>query len=268
MIGALPVPRPRRGRRRAAVLWKRGAVQLVVLGSSARAAQDLFTTLGCTITAMNGTPTGLREELANTLTHGLGLLLSIVGVPGLIVMASRHGDAWHVVSCSVYGATLIILYSASTLYHGARTPRWKKILQVMDHACIYLLIAGTYTPFTLVMLRGGWGWTLFGLVWGGALVGIFFKLFFTRRFEVVSTVTYILMGWIALVATYPIVQQFPLGCILWLVAGGVSYTFGVIFFVLDRLPFMHAVWHVCVLAGSICHYVAVMRYVLPSPAWV
>ncbi len=209
----------------------------------------------------------LSEELANTLTHGLGLLLSLVGVPGLIVMAARYGDAWHIVSCSVYGTALILLYAASTIYHAVQSPRWKEILRVVDHACIYLLIAGTYTPFTLVLMRGGWGWTLFGLVWGFAVIGICFKLLWTGRFEVISTVTYVLMGWLALIAVYPIVTEFPLGCILWILAGGSSYTIGVIFYALDEKPYMHAIWHLFVLAGSACHYVAVMESVLPTGIW-
>ena len=209
----------------------------------------------------------LSEELANTLTHGLGLLLSLVGVPGLIVMAVRYGDAWHIVSCSVYGVALVLLYAASTIYHCVQCPRWKEILRVVDHACIYLLIAGTYTPFTLVTMGGGWGWTLFGLVWGFAVVGICFKLLWTGRFEVISTVTYVLMGWLALIAIYPIVTEFPLGCVLWILAGGSSYTVGVIFYALDEKPYMHAIWHLFVLAGSACHYIAVMEYVLPTGIW-
>lgn len=171
------------------------------------------------------------------------------------------------VSCSIYGATLILLYGASTLYHAVRPTRWKNVLRVVDHACIYLLIAGTYTPFTLVMLRGTWGWTLFGLTWGGVVVGVAFKVFWTGRFEFASTATYILMGWLALVAVYPILTQFPIGCIGWLLAGGLCYTAGVFFFARDRLPYMHAIWHLFVLAGSVCHYVAVTAYVLPSATW-
>lgn len=212
-------------------------------------------------------PTRL-QELTNALTHGLGLVLSLVGTPGLVVMAARHGDPWHIVSCSVYGATLVTLYSASTLYHLVRRPSWKELLRAIDHACIYLLIAGTYTPFTLVTLRGGWGWTLFGLVWGFAILGICFKIFWTGRFEIVSTVTYVAMGWVALVAIKPMLEQFPAGCLWWILAGGLTYTVGVIFYALDRRPFMHAVWHIFVLCGSVCHYVAVMLYVLPTDAWV
>jgi hemolysin III len=207
------------------------------------------------------------EERANALTHSLGLLLSLVGIPGLVVLAARHGDAWHVVSCSVYGAALIVLYAASTLYHFTRTASWKRFFRVADHACIYLLIAGTYTPFTLVMLSSGWGWTLFGLVWGFAALGIGFKVFGTGRYELVSTATYVAMGWVALVATKPLLEQLPPGCLAWLLAGGITYTVGVVFYAFDRTPFLHAVWHLFVLGGSACHYVAVVRYVLPSSAW-
>jgi hemolysin III len=182
-------------------------------------------------------------------------------------MASRYGDAWHIVSCSVYGATMISLYLASTLYHGSRAERRRALFRIVDHACIYLLIAGTYTPFTLVTIRGGWGWTLFGLVWGLALVGIGCKVFWTGRYEVASTVVYVLMGWLALIAIDPILRQFPTGCLLWVVAGGVTYTVGVVFYALDSRPYLHSVWHLFVLGGSACHYVAVIRYVLPSGAW-
>jgi len=201
------------------------------------------------------------------LTHAVGLACSLVGIPGLIVMAALHGDAWHVVSSSIYGATLILLYLASTLYHAVRRDSLKSLFRFIDHACIYLLIAGTYTPFTLVTLRGGWGWTLFGLVWGFAALGIGFKVFFTGRYEVFSTVVYVLMGWLAVVAIKPMLEQFPPGCLAWIFAGGLTYTVGVVFYALDRKPYMHAVWHLFVIAGSTCHYVAVMRYVLPTEAW-
>ena len=210
----------------------------------------------------------MSNEQANALTHGLGLLLSLAGVPALVVMASHHGDAWHVVSCSIYGASLIVLYAASTIYHLVKNTRWERAFRVADHVCIYLLIAGTYTPFALVMLRGGWGWTIFGLVWGFAVVGICFKVFWTGRFEFASTLAYILMGWTAVVAIKPMLEQFPVGCLLWILAGGLTYTFGVVFYAFDRKPFMHAAWHLAVLCGSVCHYVAVMTYVLPGKAWV
>ena len=140
------------------------------------------------------------------------------------------------------------------------------MLRVVDHVCIYLLIAGTYTPFTIGMVRGGWGWTMFGLVWVFALVGICAKVFWTGRFESVSTATYILMSWLAVIAAYPVVTHFPLGCILWILAGGSCYTVGVVFYARDRLPYMHATWHLFVLAGSTCHFIAVMTYVLPTQA--
>lgn len=208
-----------------------------------------------------------REENVNAVTHGLGLLFSLVGIPGLVHLAARHGDAWHVVSCSVYGATLIALYLASTHYHLARRHSLRKLFRILDHACIYLLIAGTYTPFTLVTLRGEWGWTLFGLVWSLAVLGIGCKIFWTGRFEVVSTVIYVLMGWLALIAIKPILSQFPPGCIFWVLAGGMTYTVGVIFYALDSRPYLHTIWHLFVLGGSVCHYIAVVRYVLPSGVW-
>jgi hemolysin III len=212
-------------------------------------------------------PARLREEKLNALTHGLGLVLSLVGIPGLVVMALRHGDTWHIVSCSIYGGSLITLYAASMFYHMARRDSLRELFRIVDHACIYLLIAGTYTPFTLVTLRGEWGWTLFGLVWGLALAGVFGKIFWTGRFEIASTVIYVLMGWLALIAIEPIIERFPPGCLFWVLAGGVVYTVGVVFYVLDRKPWLHTVWHLFVLGGSACHYVAVMRYVLPSGAW-
>ncbi len=204
------------------------------------------------------------EELINCLTHLLGLVLSVIGVTLLVVLAGRFGTAWHVVSCAVYGASLVVVYGASTLYHATRRPRLRRLLRVLDHVCIYLLIAGTYTPFTLVALGGGWGWTLFGLVWGFALLGVFFKIFHTGKFEVISTVAYVLCGWLALVAIKPMLERFPTGCLVWLLVGGVLYTVGVRFYLRDRLPYRHAAWHLFVLGGSACHYVAVVLYVVPT----
>jgi hemolysin III len=203
------------------------------------------------------------EEIANCVSHGIGLLLSIVGFVVLIVLTSLYGIAWHIVSCSIYGASLVILYAASTLYHGARSPRAKQLLQRVDHCCIYLLIAGTYTPFTLVLLRGGWGWTLFGLVWGLSLIGILFRVLFGNRYSFVSVAFYLLLGWLALIAARPILTLVPIGAILWLLAGGMAYTSGIIFFSWKRIPYHHTIWHLFVLGGSICHYLAVILYVLP-----
>ncbi len=205
-----------------------------------------------------------REELINSITHGAGLALSIAGLAVLVTLAALKGTAWHIVSCSVYGATLVLLYTASTLYHSVRSPRLKRFFRILDHASIYLLIAGTYTPFMLVNLRGGWGWTLFGLVWGLAAVGILFKIFFVDRFAIASTVVYLLMGWLVVIAIKPLLMLVPGGGILWLLAGGLAYTLGVVFFAWEKMPYNHAVWHVFVLTGSVCHYFAVLFYVLPA----
>lgn len=203
------------------------------------------------------------DELANAITHGLGLALALAGVPVLIVLAALHGTVWHVVGVSIYGATLIALYAASTVYHSIRTAGDKRLLRILDHSAIYLLIAGTYTPFTLVNLRGPWGWTLLGLVWTMAAIGIAWKLFHVHRFPVVSTLIYVAMGWLVLIAAKPLVRAVPPSGLAWLFAGGVAYTAGIVFFGWQRYRFNHAVWHVFVMAGSICHYVAVARYVLP-----
>ena len=204
------------------------------------------------------------EEIANCVTHGIGLALSVVGMIALVALAYLYGGALHIVSGSVYGASLVTLYLASTLYHGARSPRAKQTLQVVDHCCIYLLIAGTYTPFTLVTLQGGWGWTLFGLVWGLALAGIIFRIVFGTRYRTVAIVSYVLLGWLCVIAVKPILAAVPFGALAWIAAGGLAYTSGVAFFASKRIPHNHAIWHVFVLAGSICHFVAVALYVIPS----
>ncbi len=204
------------------------------------------------------------EEIANSLTHGFGLLLSVAGLVVLVVLAALRGTAWHIVSCAVYGATLVTLYSASTLYHGVRGARAKRVLRIIDHSAIYLLIAGTYTPFALVTLRGAWGWSLFGVVWGLALLGILWKIWFVDRFTVVSTTVYLLMGWLAVIAAKPLWAALPAGGIAWILAGGSCYTAGVVFFAWRKLPYAHTVWHLFVVAGSICHFLAVLLYVIPG----
>ncbi len=203
------------------------------------------------------------NEHANALTHGIGLVLVLVAVPILIVLAVTSANVWRVVGVSIYGTTLVSLYTASTMYHAVRHPPAKRVLRILDHAAIYLLIAGTYTPFTLVNLRGAWGWTLFGLVWALALFGIIWKVVRVERHEVVSTMLYVAMGWLVVIAVRPLSRAIPIGGLAWLLAGGLAYTLGVAFFGASRLRFNHAVWHLFVLAGSTCHYVAVMRYVLP-----
>ena len=207
-----------------------------------------------------------REEYANIATHAVGVALSVVALVVMVVYASRHGNPYHIVSVSIFGATLILLYLMSTLYHSMQHPKVKYVFRVFDHSCIYLLIAGSYTPFTLVTLRGGWGWTLLGLTWGLALCGIVFKIFFTKRFSILSTIMYIAMGWLVLIAIVPIVENVPAGGLAWLVAGGLLYTSGVIFYVWRRIPYHHAIWHLFVMAGSFCHFLAVYYYVLPPQA--
>jgi hemolysin III len=203
------------------------------------------------------------EEIANAITHGIGLLLSIAGFVVLLVLVALRGSAWHIVGCSIYGATLICLYTASTLYHAVISPRVKRALRIFDHSAIYLLIAGTYTPFLLVSLRGPWGWSLFGVIWGLALAGVLFKFWFVERFAILSTAVYIAMGWLVVIAAKPVISHLPLTAIIWLLAGGLAYTGGVIFFAAKRIPYSHAIWHLFVLAGSICHYFAVLSTVIP-----
>jgi len=203
------------------------------------------------------------EEIANAITHGIGLLLSIAGFVVLLVLAALRGTAWHIVACSIYGATLICLYAASTLYHAVISPRVKRALRIFDHSAIYLLISGTYTPFLLVSLRGPWGWSLLGVIWGLALAGVLFKFWFVERFAILSTVVYIAMGWLVVIAAKPVITHLPLTAIIWLLAGGLAYTGGVIFFAAKRIPYSHAIWHLFVLAGSICHYFAVLSTVIP-----
>ncbi len=208
----------------------------------------------------------LGEEIAHALTHGLGLVLSVGGLVTLVVAASLRGDAWHVVGCSIFGSTLVLLYAASTLYHGIPSPRAKRVLRQLDHAAIYLLIAGTYTPFALVSLRGGWGWTLLALVWVLAILGITLEAAIPRRTRRLSVALYLTMGWLAVLAVEPLFRAVhPEGFAL-LLAGGVAYTAGVFFYTWQRLPYHHAVWHVFVMAGSACHFSCVLGYVIPPTA--
>jgi hemolysin III len=203
-------------------------------------------------------PPAAREEMVNALTHGAGLLASTAGATLLIVLSAFRGDRWSLVSSAVFGSTLILLYGASTLYHAARSPRIKARLQVFDHCAIYLLIAGTYTPFTLLGLRGGVGWTLFAVAWILAVAGVIFKLFYTGRFPRVSTALYLGMGWMSLVAIKPMIERFPAETLAWIVAGGLAYTGGTVFYHNRRIPYSHAIWHLFVIAGSACHYAAVL----------
>ena len=203
------------------------------------------------------------HELANSLTHGISAALAVAGLAVLVSFAALRGNAWHVVSCSVYGATLIALFLASTLYHSFSNPRVKRVLRVLDHASIYLLIAGSYTPFMLVNLRGPWGWSLFGVVWGLALAGIVLKFFFTGRFRYASTAIYLAMGWMIVIAIRPLARVVPAGGMILLVSGGLLYTVGAALYLFKRIPYHHAIWHVFVLAASMAQYFAVMFYVVP-----
>jgi hemolysin III len=203
-----------------------------------------------------------RWELANAVTHGAGAVAALAGAVVLIVAASMYGGTMEIVSSAVFSATMVLLYTASTLYHAAKRPEIKARLKVFDHCAIYLLIAGSYTPFTLIGLRGGWGWSLFGVAWGLAVAGVIFKLFFTGRFPRLSTGIYLGMGWLSLVAIVPMMQRLPGTTLAWLVAGGIAYTAGTAFYHSRRIPYAHAIWHLFVLAGSVCHYAAVATHVV------
>ena len=208
-----------------------------------------------------------REEIANSVTHGLGLLLSVAAVPLLLLSARGSGDGWRMAAVAVYGTTLVLLYGASTLYHAVPSPRAKEIFQRLDHAAIYLLIAGTYTPFVLVPLRGAWGWSLFGVVWGLAVVGVTLKAMFGARLRRLSTTVYVLMGWLIVVAVRPLTTHVHPSGLLWLLAGGLLYTGGVVFYAWDgRLRYGHALWHLFVLGGSVTHFCAVLWYAVPRVA--
>jgi len=203
------------------------------------------------------------EELANVLTHGLGALAALVGGGILVTLAALQGDSRHLAAAIVFCSALLLLYVASTLYHAARHPLTRARLKVFDHCAIYLLIAGTYTPFTLIGLRGELGRNLFIAVWALALAGIVFKLFFTGRFKLVSTLIYVAMGWLVIVAIKPVMAALDAWTFGWMLAGGVAYTLGTVFYHRPRLRYSHAIWHLFVVAGSVCHYIAVMAQVLP-----
>lgn len=209
-------------------------------------------------------PSMPAEERANTLTHGFGAVLSVLAGAVLVTIAARGGDAWQIVSAAVFSAALLVLYAASTVYHAVQHHKAKARLEIVDHAAIFVLIAGTYTPFTLISLRGAWGWSLFGVIWGLALIGVVAKLFLTGRFSRLSTLIYLLMGWLVVVAVVPMTQALPLATLLWLLVGGLAYSLGTVFYHNERLRYAHAIWHLFVLGGSACHVVAVATQVLPA----
>ncbi len=209
---------------------------------------------------MTSTLARSRDELANSLSHGVGFIFAVAATPVLIIGAVNGGSAAAVVGNSVFGATMVLLYLASTWYHAVPVSRLKDRLHRLDHAAIYLLIAGTYTPFTLGVLNGAWGWTLFGIVWGAAAVGVCDKLIVGIRHPHLSTAVYLIMGWSVLIVIRPLLLNMPPQGIGWLVAGGLSYSGGVVFYKARRLPYNHFIWHLFVLAGTTCHFFSVLWY--------
>ena len=204
------------------------------------------------------------EEKTNIISHAIGFVLSIIALVLLVTYASLYGNIWHITSFSIFGASLIILYGASTFYHSTKKPELRNRLRVFDHASIYVLIAGSYTPFTLVTLNGPLGWSILGISWGLALAGIILKIFLTGKYKLISTLMYVFMGWIIVFAIKPIINNLSLEGLLWLVAGGMSYTIGAIIYSIKKIKFNHAIFHIFVLLGSACHFVSVFFYVLPS----
>lgn len=206
------------------------------------------------------------EEMANSITHGIGAALSVVALISMVMYTASTGDTYRIVGAAVFGVTMVVLYLASTLYHSFHWTPAHQALRKFDHCAIYLLIAGTYTPFTLVSLKGVWGWSLFGVVWALAVTGVIFKLFFIHRFEIMSVVVYVAMGWLGALAFRPTLEALSGGGMMWLVAGGLCYTAGVVFYAWRQLPYHHTVWHLFVMGGTFCHYWAVQFYVLPHTA--
>lgn len=202
-----------------------------------------------------------EEEIANSLSHGLGLIASLVAAPFLVLHAVQLGDARFIAGASIFAATMVLLYLASTLYHALPVGHAKQVFRIIEHSAIFLLIAGTYTPFTLGVLNGAWGWTLLGLVWGIAVAGVTLKALNRLTHPVLTTSLYLLMGWLIVIAAQPLSERVPVTGLLWLVAGGLAYTLGVVFFALDsRLRYGHFIWHLFVMAGTACHYFAVLGY--------
>ncbi|MDQ0217833.1 hemolysin III family protein [Peribacillus cavernae] len=204
-----------------------------------------------------------KEELVNAITHGIGVLLSIAALVFLILISARQGSSWHVAAATIYGISMLVLYTASTLVHSFPPGKAKDIFEIFDHSAIYFFIAGTYTPFMLLVINGALGWTLLGIVWGVALVGVVFKAFFVKKFLYLSTILYIAMGWLIVIAWNPLAATLPAAGMQLLIVGGLLYTFGAVFYVWRGFPFHHGVWHLFVLGGSAAHFFAVLLYVLP-----
>ncbi|MFK5880202.1 MAG: hemolysin III family protein [Flavobacteriaceae bacterium] len=204
-----------------------------------------------------------KEERLNVISHAIGLFLSIIALVLLLVKASTYGNVWHITSFSIYGASLIVLYAASTFYHYSQTPKLRHRLNIFDHASIYILIAGTYTPFTLVVLNGWIGWTIFGISWGLAIIGVTLKLFFIGRFDKISTIAYVLMGWVIVFAIKPLIDNLSSEGLWWLLSGGIFYTIGAVLFSIPKIKYNHAIFHIFVLLGSFSHFMAVYFHILP-----
>ncbi|HNP36124.1 MAG TPA: hemolysin III family protein [Woeseiaceae bacterium] len=206
------------------------------------------------------------EERINIVSHATGLVLGILAFVVLLARAATYGNAWHIVSVGIFGASLIALYAASTIYHSSKNLQLRARMRTMDHAAIYVLIAGTYTPFTLITLRGAVGWTMFAITWGMAAIGIALKLFYTGRYNLISTLMYVFMGWVIVFAIKPLIESLSAAGMMWLISGGLAYTLGAVFYSIRRLPFSHSIFHIFVLIGSTCHFVAVYFFVLPTAA--
>lgn len=209
---------------------------------------------------MQERPQSLGEEIANSVSHGLGFLATVAAFPVLVVAAQQRGDTAGIVGASVFASTMVLLYLSSTLFHAFPRSRAKRVFQILDHSAIYLLIAGTYTPFTLGVLRGNLGWTLFGLVWSLALAGTVLKALGGVRYTTLSTWTYLAMGWLVVIAAESVLTRVPGWGLFWLIAGGIAYTAGAVFFMAERIRYFHFVWHLFVVAGTACHFIAVLRY--------
>jgi hemolysin III len=203
----------------------------------------------------------LLEEVANAVTHGIGAVLAVMALIAMVALAAIDGDVWVIVSLTIYGSTLVLLYLASTLYHSVRHAKAKLVFKTCDHAAIFLLIAGTYTPYCLLVLRGAWGWTMFAVVWSIAAFGVVFKILHVNRYARLSLMLYLGMGWVGVLAAVPIIENMETGGLLLLAFGGLAYTGGVAFYVWESMPFNHAVWHLFVLAGSTCHFLSIYYYV-------
>ncbi len=202
------------------------------------------------------------EDIANSVSHGIGLGMSVVGLALLVTIGWLHGEAVHIISGAIYGCTLVLLFLASTVYHSMTQPKWRRVFRIVDHSAIYLLIAGTYTPFTLVVLPDPWGIWIFGIVWSLAIIGVIYKIFFFGKFPGLSLALYLGMGWTIVVAIKPLFENLPMGGLILLLGGGLLYTIGVVFYVWEKLFFNHAIWHLFVLAAAVCQYMSVLLYVM------